>query len=134
MLTSTKATSRRIVSALCIIPLVAILSITVSADSATDIGNMGNKMFEWYKVIRYVSVWFMILSLANCGFKYVSRAFLQSPKYTTDDIVVQLVTSAVAFMVLYNIPYIIGKVKDFFSATGWRPETAAVLEFLLGRR
>jgi hypothetical protein len=111
---------RRIVSALSVLPIMMALSITTFA--ATDnMETMGEEIYEWYRLIRYCSVLFMMISFAIAGFRIVSRAFVQSMKYNTDDIIMQVIISIIAFAVMMFLPRIIGSVRDLLNGSAWQP-------------
>lgn len=112
---------RRIVSALSVLPIMMALSITTFA--ATDnMETMGEEIYEWYRLIRYCSVLFMMISFAIAGFRFVSRAFVQSMKYNTDDIIMQVIISIIAFAVMMFLPRIIGSVQNLLEDSAWQPD------------
>lgn len=84
--------------------------------------DMGNEVMEWYRFLRdKVAVPFLILSFASCGFKIFSSAFLSRAEQTTNQIIQQFMTSAIALGILFMLPYIVGAVRELLEGTAWQP-------------
>lgn len=100
----------------------------VSAAGSSDINSMGNKIMEWYYLIRNkIAVPLLIVSFSSCGFRILGAGFQSKSDQTIHEAYIQFLTSSLALLVLFLLPYLIGTTREMLEQTRWRPPAASII-------
>lgn len=84
---------------------------------------MTEVIMDWYRLIRdHIAVPFLIISFASCGFSILSSALLSRGDQAVNAVIERLKASAIALIVLFVLPYLVGSVRDLLESTAWSPE------------
>ena len=83
---------------------------------------------DWYRLIRdHIAVPLLIISFAISGFKILGAGFNSSGDKAMAEAKAQAITSAIALIVLFVLPYLIGSARQMLESTGWKPPTTSII-------